>query len=144
MTTKAIIGQDICEVCQKISLESLLAAEGFEHISDPNLLSNSSQKCRMCSLIRGSGDVFLGRAVDHWYAASDSPRFTILRGLEGENLGLDHILVCFGFVKNAFDYRGDGSIIPPGTVMIGRLEVSAEDRKLAQLYLFNMVYENLK
>lgn len=107
MTTQAVIGQGLCEVCQKISLESLLAAEGFEHISDPDLLFASGRQCRMCSLICGSiSDVFASEASRHWYDASDSPRFTILRGLERENFALDHILVCCGFVMNTFEHSG--------------------------------------
>jgi hypothetical protein len=130
MTNQAVIGQGLCEVCQKISLESLLSADGFEHISDRHLLSASGRQCLMCSLIYDSISlVFANDALNHWYKASDSPRFTILRGLERENFGLDHILVCCGFVTNTFENRDDRSIIPPGTLLVGRLEISAEERK---------------
>jgi hypothetical protein len=126
MRTQAVIGQGLCEVCQKISLESLLAAEGFEHISDHDLLFTSGRQCRMCSLIYDSISlVFAGDASNHWKNASDSPCFTNLRGLKRENFGLDHILVCRGSVTNTFEHREDRSIISPGTFLVGRLDISA-------------------
>ena len=131
MATQAIIGQGLCEVCQRISLEALLAAEGFEHISDPELLSASAKQCRLCSLIYDSiSRVFSLPSTNHWNNPSDSPRFTILRGLERENFGLDHILVYCGFVGNTFEHRKCQAMIPPGTHLVGRLEISTEEGEL--------------
>ncbi|RDL35433.1 Uncharacterized protein BP5553_07364 [Venustampulla echinocandica] len=86
----------------------------------------------MCSLIYTSvSSVFSRRSTYHWGTPSDSPpsdspRFTILRGLERENFGLDHILVCCGFVTKTSEHQEDPSIIPSGTYLIGRLEISAK------------------
>ncbi len=94
MATQAIIRQGLCEVCQRISLEILLAAERFEHISDPELLFASTKQCRLCSLIYDSiSRVFSLHSTYYWKNPSDSPCFTILRGLEREDFGLDYILV---------------------------------------------------
>jgi hypothetical protein len=135
MTTQTVIGQRLCELCQKISLESLLSAEGFEHIPDLDLLFTSGRQCLMCSLIhRSIYSVFASNASTHWRNAPDSRRFIVLRGLERENFGLDHILVCCGSVTNTFGRRDDRSIIPPGTFLVGRLEISAEERKLNPTY----------
>jgi hypothetical protein len=131
MATQIVIGEGLCEVCQRISLKSLLAAEGFEHISDYRVLAASGEKCRMCSLIYDSIDrVFSQISSRRWYTGntSDSSRFTVLRGLERENFVLDHILVCCGFAANTFEHREEPSIIPPGTFLVGRLDISAEKR----------------
>jgi hypothetical protein len=51
----------------------------------------------------------------------------ILRGLERDNFGLDHILVCPGVVSNTVESKEDLSVIPPRTILVGRLEISAEE-----------------
>ncbi|CZR69227.1 uncharacterized protein PAC_19127 [Phialocephala subalpina] len=136
MATQAIIDQGLCEVCQRISLEALLAAEGFEHISDYKLLHASAKQCRVCSLICESiVRAFPHASKYHWENPAGSPRFTILRGLERENFGMDHILVCCGYVGNTFEHRKDQAIIPPGTYFVGRLEISAEEEDPAAKFV---------
>ncbi|KAH6672104.1 heterokaryon incompatibility protein-domain-containing protein [Halenospora varia] len=136
MATQTILEHGLCKVCQRISLEALLTVEGVEHISDSKLLYASAEQCRVCSLIHESiSSVFPQRSSYRWHSPSNSPRFTILRGLERENFGLDHILVCCGFVGNTFEHRKDQAIIPPGTYLVGRLEISAEEEDPAAKFV---------
>lgn len=97
MPTRVMTGQALCEVCRKMSPESLLADEGFEHISNPDLLFASMIKCRMCYLIYHSISNVFSTLLKHPWYNPDSPSFTILHGLERESYGLDHILVYCGF-----------------------------------------------
>ncbi|KAH8665082.1 heterokaryon incompatibility protein-domain-containing protein [Tricladium varicosporioides] len=136
MATQAIMENDLCEVCQRLSLEALLSSEGFKHISDPELLKSSGFKCRLWSLVYESiSSVTSLQSLDPWRTASNSPRFTILRGLERENFGLDHILVFCGFVGVTFEGQKNKDIAPLGTYLVGRLDISAVEEDPAAKFV---------
>lgn len=124
--------KSLCSCCRAITLEHLLRPEGFSHISQPSLLSSSTKDCRICNLIYSSiVDVISSQAWQPWWDKTGSDRFTILRALKREKYGIDQILVCFGFCTDSSKDDGNQSILPPGTCLVGRLEVFTDKGRLS-------------
>ena len=129
---KALDGskEGLCRTCKTITLEHLLRPEGFSHLSSARRLLTPDEGCRLCALIsRSIGDVFSNDMQNRWLARSKLGHpglVTILLGARGPNNALDHILVCCGDTINVSNSGKDQSLFPPGTDMVGRIEVATK------------------